>query len=63
MTEHYLEDFAIGQTFHSGRLRVDAGAIKTFAAAFDPQLFIWTKRLPGNRFFAGWPPAAGTPPR
>jgi len=37
MTEHYLEDFAVGQTYGSGRLRIDKERIKTFAAEFDPQ--------------------------
>ena len=37
MTERYLEDFAVGQTFGSGRLRVVMERIKTFAAEFDPQ--------------------------
>jgi acyl dehydratase len=37
MTERYLEDFAVGQTFGSGRLRVEMERIKTFAAEFDPQ--------------------------
>jgi hypothetical protein len=36
MTERYLEDFTVGHTFRSGRLRVDAEQITTFAAAFDP---------------------------
>src|SRR6266852_3461975 len=35
MTARYLEDFAVGQTFSSRRLRIDAEQIKTFAAAFD----------------------------
>ncbi len=39
MSERYLEDFAVGQTFGSGRLRIDADRIKTFAAEFDPQPF------------------------
>lgn len=39
MTERYLDDFAVGQTFGSGTLRVDADQIKSFAAAFDPQPF------------------------
>ena len=39
MSEQYLEDFAVGQTFGSGRLRVDKERIKTFAAEFDPQPF------------------------
>ena len=39
MTERYLEDFAVAQTFGSGRLPVDAERIKSFAAEFDPQPF------------------------
>jgi acyl dehydratase len=39
MSERYLEDFAVGQTFGSGRLRIDKERIKTFAAEFDPQPF------------------------
>jgi len=34
--ERYFEDFAVGQAFASGRVRVDAEWIKRFAAAFDP---------------------------
>jgi acyl dehydratase len=37
MTKRYLEDFAVGQTFGSGRVRVDEERIKRFAAEFDPQ--------------------------
>jgi acyl dehydratase len=36
---HYLEDFAVGQTFGSGRMKVDEERIKNFAAEFDPQPF------------------------
>jgi acyl dehydratase len=39
MTERYLEDFAVGQTFGSGRIRVEEERIKSFAAEFDPQPF------------------------
>lgn len=39
MTEHYLEDFAVGQIFGSGRLRVEPDQIARFAADFDPQPF------------------------
>jgi acyl dehydratase len=39
MTVRYLEDFAVGQTFGSGRLRVEKERIKSFAAEFDPQPF------------------------
>src|SRR5947207_13651077 len=35
----YLEDFAPGQKFGSGRARVEAERIKSFAAEFDPQPF------------------------
>ena len=37
MTAQYLEDVAVGQTFSSRRLRIDAEQITTFAAAFEPQ--------------------------
>jgi acyl dehydratase len=39
MTGRYLEDYAPGQKFGSGRLRVDQERIKSFAAEFDPQPF------------------------
>jgi acyl dehydratase len=35
----YLEDFAAGQKHVSGTRRIDAAAIKAFAAQFDPQPF------------------------
>ena len=37
MTEYYLEDFAAGQTFKTGRTRVDKEKILAFAREFDPQ--------------------------
>lgn len=39
MTRRYLEDYAVGQVFGSGRLRVDDERIKSFAAEFDQQPF------------------------
>jgi acyl dehydratase len=39
MSGRYLEDFAVGQTFGSGRLRIEEERIKSFAAEFDPQPF------------------------
>src|SRR6516225_2077069 len=39
MTARYLEDFALGQTYGSGRIRIDSDRIKSFAAEFDPQPF------------------------
>ena len=35
----YLEDFAAGQKFGSGTLKVEEARIKSFAAEFDPQPF------------------------
>jgi acyl dehydratase len=35
----YLEDFSPGMTFRSGTARIDADAIRRFAAEFDPQPF------------------------
>jgi acyl dehydratase len=39
MTEHYLDDFAAGQTFNTGKVRVDKEQIFAFAGQFDPQPF------------------------
>jgi acyl dehydratase len=38
MPQHFLEDFAVGQTYGTGRLR-DEDRVKSFAAEFDPQHF------------------------
>jgi acyl dehydratase len=39
MIQRYLEDYAVGQTYGTGRLRVDEGRVRSFAAEFDPQPF------------------------
>ena len=39
MSEKYLEDFAVGQIYGSGRITVEKDRIMTFAAEFDPQPF------------------------
>ena len=36
-TKQFLEDYAIGQLYRSGRLRVDKAQIFAFATQFDPQ--------------------------
>ncbi len=53
MTERYLEDFAVGQTFGSGRLRIDEERIKTFAAEFDPQPFHLDEEAARHTMFRG----------
>jgi acyl dehydratase len=65
MTVLYLEDFAVGQKFGSGRARVDAEAIKAFAAEFDPQPFHLDEEAAKGSFFrglaaSGWHTAALT---
>jgi acyl dehydratase len=50
---HYLEDFAVGQTFGSGRLRVDEERIKSFAAEFDPQPFHLDEKAAHDTIFGG----------
>ena len=65
MAEHYLDDFAVGQTFGSGRLIVDEARIKTFAAEFDPQPFhldaeAARRSLFGGLAASGWHTAALT---
>jgi acyl dehydratase len=37
MTEFYLDDFAPGQSFKTGRVKVDREKIFAFAKEFDPQ--------------------------
>jgi acyl dehydratase len=53
MTVRYLEDFAVGQTFRSGRLRIDQRRIETFAAEFDPQPFHLDEQAARSTFFGG----------
>jgi acyl dehydratase len=65
MSGRYLEDFAVGQTFASGRLTVEAAEIKAFAAAFDPQPFHLDEEAARQSFFkglaaSGWHTAALT---
>ena len=64
-TQLHLEDFTVGQTFGSGRLKVDAEQIKAFAAAFDPQPFHLDEQSARNTIFkglaaSGWHTAALT---
>lgn len=65
MTKRYLEDFAVGQRFGSGRRRIDAAAIKSFAAEFDPQPFHLDEEAACGTIFqglaaSGWHTAALT---
>jgi acyl dehydratase len=65
VTERYLEDFAVGQTFRSGQLPIDAERIKTFAAEFDPQPFHLDEAAARGTIFrglaaSGWHTAAVT---
>ena len=65
MTERYLQDFEAGQTFGSGRIRIDADRIKSFAAEFDPQPFHLDERAAPASIFhglaaSGWHTAAIT---
>jgi acyl dehydratase len=61
----YLEDFAAGQTFESGRLLVERDRIKSFAAEFDPQPFHLDEEAARQSLFgglaaSGWHTAAMT---
>lgn len=65
MTERYLEDFAVGQTFGSGRLRLDKEQTKAFAGEFDPQPFHLDEEAARGTIFrglaaSGWHTAAAT---
>jgi acyl dehydratase len=61
----YFEDFSVGQKFASGRLTVDAVAIKSFAREYDPQPFhlddeAARESLFGGLAASGWHTAALT---
>ena len=61
----YLEDFAPGQKFGTGRLSVEVARIKSFAAEFDPQPFHLDEAPARETFFkglaaSGWHTAAMT---
>jgi acyl dehydratase len=61
----YLEDFAVGQTFGSGRMRIDKERVFAFAAEFDPQPFHLDEAAARDSIFgglaaSGWHTAAVT---
>ena len=65
MNELYFEDFAAGQVFASGRLRIDGEQIKAFAAQFDPQPYHLDEEAAAKSVFrglaaSGWHTAAVT---
>jgi acyl dehydratase len=53
MAEKYLEDFAIGQTFASGQMRVDEERIRSFAREFEPQPFHLDEEAARGTIFGG----------
>lgn len=65
MTQQYLEDFAVGQRYATGRHIIDDAQIKHFAAAFDPQPFHLDDAAAAKSIFrglaaSGWHTAAIT---
>jgi acyl dehydratase len=65
LNERYLEDFAVGQMFGSGRLRIDGERALAFAAEFDPQPFHLDEAAARRSIFggmtaSGWQTAAVT---
>jgi acyl dehydratase len=65
LSEHYLEDFAVGRTFGSRRLRIDGQRALAFAAEFDPQPFHLDQAAARRSIFgeltaSGWHTAAVT---
>lgn len=65
MASRYLEDFEAGQTFRSGRIRIEADRVKSFAAEFDPQPFHLDEKAAADSIFqglaaSGWHTAALT---
>ena len=65
MTERYFEEFAVGQTYGSGRVTVDKEQILRFAREFDPQPFHLDEEAARGTIFrglaaSGWHTAALT---
>ncbi len=65
MNERYLENFAVGEIFRSGSLRIGKERIKSFAAEFDPQPFHINEDTACDTMFrglaaSGWHTAALT---
>jgi acyl dehydratase len=65
MTKYYLEDFAVGQIFKSGRKRVEKDEIFAFAKEFDPQPYHLDEKAAqqspfGGLAASGWHTAAMT---
>ncbi|HET9685638.1 MAG TPA: MaoC family dehydratase, partial [Pseudolabrys sp.] len=65
MTKQYLEDYAVGQVYHSGSLRIDREQIIAFAAQFDPQPYHLDENAARKSVFrglaaSGWHTAALT---
>ena len=65
MTGRYLEDYAVGQKFGSGRITIDKDSIKRFALEFDPQPFHLDEQVAAGTIFrglaaSGWHTAALT---
>jgi len=63
--QHYLEDFAVGQVYKTGRLRIEGDRIKSFASEFDPQPYHLDDDVARSTIFAGlaasgWHTAAAT---
>jgi acyl dehydratase len=65
MTKRYLEDFAVGQVFKTGRKRVEKDEIFAFAREFDPQPYHLDEKAAQQSVFrglaaSGWHTAAMT---
>jgi acyl dehydratase len=52
-TKQYLEDYAVGQVYRSGRLRIDKDQIIAFAAQFDPQPYHLDEQAARKSVFGG----------
>lgn len=53
MAPHFLEEFHEGQSFGSGRLRIDEEQIRRFAGEFDPQPFHLDEEAARASIFGG----------
>jgi len=53
LTRQYLEDYAVGQVYRTGRMRIDKDQILAFARQFDPQPYHLDEESARQSVFGG----------
>jgi acyl dehydratase len=53
LSKQYLEDYAVGQVFRTGRVQIDKDQILAFATQFDPQPYHLNEEAARKSVFGG----------